>query len=111
MYVCINLLHSDKKTLFSDCHHGDVRLTGGSSSNQGQLEVCINNAWGTVCNTGFSSEEALVVCRQLGKLQVKGECYICYCTAAKALLLWLVSSALPELGCGHMYYMFLHVLR
>ena len=63
----------DMNTLYGNCSDGDVRLSGGGSSNQGRLEVCINHAWGTVCNNGFSSEEALVACRQLGKLQVDGE--------------------------------------
>ena len=55
-----------------------MRLTGGST-NWGRLEVCINHAWGTVCNNNnhrFSRDEALVVCRQLGKLQVEGKCYV-----------------------------------
>ena len=63
----------DKDTPYANCSDGDVRLSGGSSSNQGLLEVCINHAWGTVCNDRFSSDEALVVCRQLGKLQVDGK--------------------------------------
>ena len=65
----------DMDTPYANCSDGDVRLSGGSSSNQGLLEVCINHAWGTVCNNRFSSEEALVACRQLGKLQVDGELF------------------------------------
>ena len=72
------LTSSDADTLYANCSDGDVRLSGGSSSNQGRLEVCINHAWGTVCNNGFSSEEALVACRQLGKLQVDGEYGSCF---------------------------------
>ena len=30
------------------------------------MEICINNAWGTICGNTFSSEEAQVICRQLG---------------------------------------------
>ena len=76
--ITCNLLcnkYSDKDTKYADCSDGDVRLTGGSS-NWGRLEVCINHAWGTVCNNNnrFSRDEALVVCRQLGKLQVEGRC-------------------------------------
>ena len=29
------------------------------------MEVCINNAWGTVCNARFGTNEARVICRQL----------------------------------------------
>ena len=32
---------------------------------EGRVEICINNAWGTVCDKKFSSEDAQVVCRQL----------------------------------------------
>ena len=64
---------SDKEMEYAICSDGDVRLTGGGS-NWGRLEVCINHAWGTVCNNNnrFSRDEALVACRQLGKLQVEG---------------------------------------
>ena len=30
------------------------------------MEVCINNAWGTVCNRLFSPEDAATACQQLG---------------------------------------------
>ena len=51
------------------CTHGDVQLVGGSTTNQGRVEVCVGQAWGTVCRftTGdFDSNDARVVCRQLG---------------------------------------------
>ena len=50
-----------------DCVNGSLRLIGtGSSSSQGRVEVCINNAWGTVCNDFWSSLDASIVCRHLG---------------------------------------------
>ena len=45
---------------------GDIRLTGGTYSNEGLLEVYCNGEWGTVCDDSFSSTDAIVACRQLG---------------------------------------------
>ena len=47
------------------CTQGSVRLSGGSSQ-QGRVEICINNNWGTVCDDGWSTVDANIVCRQLG---------------------------------------------
>ena len=66
-----NFTFTDIATKFSLCNDGDVRLVGGSTFNQGRLEVCINNAWGSVCDSVgvFTRDEAKVACRQLGILQ------------------------------------------
>ena len=44
---------------------GEVRLNG-TSTLEGRVEICINNAWGTVCSNRFSSSDAQVICRNLG---------------------------------------------
>ena len=43
-----------------------MRLVGGANQTQGRVEVCISNTWGTICDDNWSSEDARVVCSQLG---------------------------------------------
>ena len=48
------------------CTHGAVQLVNGGAANQGRLEVCVGQTWGTVCDRSFYSNDVRVVCRQLG---------------------------------------------
>ena len=47
------------------CNDGDIRLEGGSVEEEGRVEICINEVWGTVCDDSFTSVDANVVCGQL----------------------------------------------
>ena len=49
----------------SSCTTGDVRLQDGPNVREGRVEICINNAWGTVCNNQFGVEDATVTCIQM----------------------------------------------
>ena len=47
------------------CDNGDVRLQGGSTAEEGRVEICMNGQWSTVCNEQWDNIDASIVCRQL----------------------------------------------
>ena len=47
------------------CTQGAIRLQGGTATS-GRVEICNSNVWGTVCDDGWDTNNAQVVCRQLG---------------------------------------------
>ena len=57
LQVCENLVLAE----------GQLRLVGGSTDNEGRLEIMIDFQWGTVCIDSFDVNSAKVACKQLGK--------------------------------------------
>ncbi|XP_034531827.1 lysyl oxidase homolog 3B isoform X3 [Notolabrus celidotus] len=43
-----------------------IRIVGGRTDYEGRVEVQVGSKWGTVCSTGWTTKEAMVVCGQLG---------------------------------------------
>ena len=60
-------------TLDLHCNETDVRLVGGQTPHEGEVQICLNGVWGSVCAERYWGQrerwdirEARVVCRQLG---------------------------------------------
>ena len=52
--------------MYSSCSNGDVRLVGGSTVNEGNVQICYYNAWGSICDDYWGRSDSNVICRQLG---------------------------------------------
>ena len=51
-----------------ECNDSDVRLfqSEGDMKNEGQVQVCSSSRWGMVCSDFWDTNDAKVICRQLG---------------------------------------------
>ena len=52
--------------LIAPCITGQLRLVGGNLANEGRVEICMKNIWGTVCSDSWGSTDATAVCQELG---------------------------------------------
>ncbi|CAG2223876.1 unnamed protein product [Mytilus edulis] len=48
------------------CEPTPVKLVNGAGLWEGRIEIFKNGHWGSVCDSSFSTKEALVICRMLG---------------------------------------------
>ncbi|KAI5713852.1 hypothetical protein M8J76_006598 [Diaphorina citri] len=61
------LLCHKVKEVSSKVKEGSVRLTGGKSHFEGNVQVYHLGKWGYICDDEWGSEDGAVICRQLGK--------------------------------------------
>ena len=43
-----------------------VKLAGSVNSNEGRVEVLVDESWGVFCSNGWDMNDANIVCRELG---------------------------------------------
>ena len=61
MIIILTVFHID-----AQYKNGDIRLIGGSYPWEGRLEIYLTEEWGTVTDSQWTSEDAQVVCREMG---------------------------------------------
>ena len=60
------IIFIDSKLPALACMDYDIVLFGGTTDSEGQIGVCINNTYATICDDFWDERDAQVVCRQIG---------------------------------------------
>lgn len=85
------------------CNNGDVRLvaTNGSTVDvsEGRVEICFNETWGTVADDGWSTNDAGVVCRQLGYSRYSELLTLILCFQVKVLFSSVLAIQVVQARC------------
>ena len=67
--IMTHSIHTAPNTT-DNCINGKIRLANGGSRFEGRVELCYGSVWGSVCSNLWDSDEAKVVCRQLGYITI-----------------------------------------
>ena len=64
LYTCTNsyIVYISR---IASCKDGDLKLVGANSENEGRLELCFDQRWGTINGDGWTHTDTQVACRQL----------------------------------------------
>ena len=54
---------------------GDIRLVGGAYDWEGRVEIYWMGQWGTISDSSWTTEDSIVVCRQLRHATGSGKSY------------------------------------
>ena len=49
-----------------ECNETDIQLVKGAIPAHGEVKICLNGFWGSVCAEGWDYRDTTVVCKQLG---------------------------------------------